>query len=930
MDDGATPGAGAGAAQGWDALADLAANEAVAALFDDADARATLLAAIKDAGAPAPLHHIVFFCLKKAVFGAAGFLGGRATARLAAFAQKFPALRSLRDKLLGLAEQARSRGEARAALRAGLSAEALAGAGEDADLSVLQALYLNERLDDLVDEEGLRALLDEMRHGVRDDLKQALDAREEPALAWVMQENAAASDSPVDRITYTAGIFDLHGREDVLALLHAFLGRPAAAIGTDGFRWLLMTGEAGEGKTRLAVALTQQARDGGWAAGPLTLDDLARFRADRWRPSRPTLLIIDYPALAAGRLNRLLIDLTRRARDFDFPVRLLLLERAADGEWFKAMLPADASRASLIETAFAVEGSPRPKEQGLALPPLAHAAIVALMQERLDALGAPPPDDPRALVVAAHRVDPRRTPHDDGGIPIPRALFAAAAAEVVGKAMVEEGLSFDEAAARFGAQEDILAYLIEREREKRWAPAAKGKHPHTLPAHEALLALATACLGLPHADLAKADADLWAAARLPQEAFGAPVPLDDGLYNVMAGADATAFPALEPDLLGEYFVLDTLQRLKAGGRAPAAQALIDLAFALGGDRTAVFLLRCRRDLPQRLAALDHLAPSPAGGAATTFFFARAAVDLAAALAKGADWSAIDAVMARLAALQAASPQAADIALTEAEAAFNVTSAAGAAGDWPRVEAMLDRLDRLRRAFPDSADIALEEAAAAFNVTSDAGRAGDWPRVDAMLDRLDRLRRAFPDSADIALREAKAAVNVTHHAGAAGDRPRVDAMLDRLDRLRRAFPDSADIALEEAKAAVNVTHHAGAAGDRPRVEAMARRSAALETAFPQSAEIHASVAAQRVAAHHHRRTQGEDATAAAGAAAAQAAGRRLAASQREGSDFAVGACLMIIKDARRLAPADADVAALYAALEKAGVDFAQLPDYPDAA
>ena len=109
------------------------------------------------------------------------------------------------------------------------------------------------------------------------------------------------------------------------------------------FRWRVLFGEAGIGKTRIAIEFARQAMSEGWHAGFLSGDDLRRFvSADlvgAWRPCVPTLIIVDYAASKVADLRPLFKHLSaieaEAAQDTDAaaavpPVRVLLLERHAD------------------------------------------------------------------------------------------------------------------------------------------------------------------------------------------------------------------------------------------------------------------------------------------------------------------------------------------------------------------------------------------------------------------------------------------------------------------------------------------------------------------------------------------------------------------------------------------------------------------------
>ena len=112
----------------------------------------------------------------------------------------------------------------------------------------------------------------------------------------------------------------------------------------------VMVGDAGIGKTRLALELIETMTQEGWLAGFLTRAELRRFRAQQnlgeWGWGTPVLAVVDYASASAGYLHEWLKELAdNSAWDDDKaaasrPLRLLLLDRHADrdaGWWAKVL-----------------------------------------------------------------------------------------------------------------------------------------------------------------------------------------------------------------------------------------------------------------------------------------------------------------------------------------------------------------------------------------------------------------------------------------------------------------------------------------------------------------------------------------------------------------------------------------------------------------
>ncbi|MEO1038707.1 MAG: hypothetical protein AAFX09_04110 [Pseudomonadota bacterium] len=924
------------------------ASEGFLRLLKTGEVRSACLDALKEAGCSPPSNHVVFFLLEKSLLAGSSLIGAKAAAKLSAYLQGWPAIAKLVAKIVSFDDRARSAAEVRESLVADLkAANPDITVDPSVDLDVVAALHQRTAI------EGLDATLQTALNELSDDFAALMQASPQPELRWTEQQ--AGEKSASDAIKYNSGLYPFQGRNGELDLLQRFLGDMSIPGDANAFRWMLLTGPGGEGKTRLAKHFTEElCSDGRWNAGPLAQNQLREWgeSAARWRPSKPTLLVIDYPAQSPKRVRGLLSDLQRTALDFDHPVRVLLLEREAAGEWHKTVFDESAEGAAIRSHVYG--GAQR--VNGVPIGPLDPEAIIALMKARFENDGiAPPPDG--ALIGAAVRVDPRpvRTPDGQEGQAPPRALFAAAAAEI----LLRAGANAEQYEAEIAGldRDTVLHSLIERDRTMRWRPAAKDDE-EALQRNENLLALACMTLGLEMETLASHAGS--AAQLLPNANFP-----HAGLRSAMTGPELSRSAALEPDILGEFFALERLKHLPA----PARQALCNAAFAAGEDETGVFALRCLRDFPERIEALNWFTPNTEAGAEAAAAFAGLAVDLTNLLGEAGrfesidalaasvdalradfdqnedialrsamaamnltnhagevrDWVRVDAALARIDALRADFDQNEDIALRSAMAAVNVTSDAGKAEDWARVNAALERIDALRADFDQNEDIALESAKAAVNVTSDAGKAEDWARVDAALERIDALRADFDQNEDIALQSATVGANVANHAGKAEDWARVDAALARIDGLRTEFVQNENIALESARAAVNDTNHSAKAGNSTRVAAMAVRIRALCERFSENRELLAMCAHGLIAAYAVKAQAGEPVEEGEAEEIVARARLRVIVSSEGQSQFGVGPALAAIKDAHRHFPDNNEIAEVYDWAVKAGVDFDEVSD-----
>ncbi len=806
-------------------IEDLASTGGLHSLLADSDVKSALLQELRDLSVPAP--GLVYRLLCFATGRCENFLGGAIASRMSAMIEKTPALAAVFQRIANLKHGEKSADTLKAklldAIKDGKPFDAADIAADEAtSLELVIALHSANGLQTVADKQDELAI--ELLSGFRKDIEDLFQDLVEPNLRWPDVASDPDDQSAFNRLKYTAGIDRFVGREEEIDLLHRFSGDPSFAGEKFHFRWMLMTGEGGSGKTRLAFSFTREHLDVGiWVSGKLDVDSLAAFTlVDKWRPRQPTFIVIDYAQTVPEQANRLLRAMSANAKFYEFPVRLLLLERRSDPSWTDKMLPNDSNQQMITDHCFGGKGI-----DGIDLRPLMRGEIMTLVKGRFERQGKPaPPDD--ELFNNVVRVDPRSIQVEHQGqsldIPVPRPLFAVAVADALIAANVTE-----EDAPIVLTQEGVLSEIIKRDRLTRWTLAVPDQP--TLRRYERALALATLVQGLDLSILSDQERHFGekAAKWLPT---GGP-DLDMNILEVF-GVTGTQLTSLEPDILGEFFVLELLTHSDVP--ADVKSALLNGCMRLNHPAPSVFLLRVRNDFPNRFEEL--LSPNDVRECkdlAALRVFSALSVDYVNICANQNDLSAATQLLDAISDANGSFKDR-EIALGEVRAAVNVTSDAGSAQDWPRVEAMLARLDRARAAYPDDREIALEEAKAAVNVTHDAGSAQDRARVEAMLARLDKVRAACPDDQEIALAEAKAAVNVTHHAGSAQDWPRVEAMLARLDGVRAAYPDDREIALEEAKAAVNVTHDAGSAQDWPLVEAMLARLDGVRAACPDDREI----------------------------------------------------------------------------------------------
>jgi hypothetical protein len=147
------------------------------------------------------------------------------------------------------------------------------------------------------------------------------------------------------RFIFSARVLPFIARDAEKTILADFLGGPEQP-----FRWMVMHGSGGVGKSRLALELCLAVRDE-WHAGFLAQEGQEPDWG-RWQPLMPTLIVIDPAARDTVRTGQLLRALAGRGpaegtARLAAPVRILLVERTGEGEWLKKIMGDETKKARL-------------------------------------------------------------------------------------------------------------------------------------------------------------------------------------------------------------------------------------------------------------------------------------------------------------------------------------------------------------------------------------------------------------------------------------------------------------------------------------------------------------------------------------------------------------------------------------------------------
>jgi tetratricopeptide (TPR) repeat protein len=446
--------------------------------------------------------------------------------------------------------------------------------------------------------ENFRQLRSEIEERNRDLVKEIESLLEhEPELR--LREMALHPSKGQMPLFYGYRYMPLFGRDDEMKRLATF------ADGAMPFRWWIMTGQGGMGKSRLAFEFCRSARLEFHAGFLFQENRKAEINWNTWQPRRPTFIVIDYAAQDTAHVAGMLRQLAEREKPLGHPVRVLLLERMTDGQWYNELLGTGGDRELLQNTRYRdpssktvamagvlagqtsgnemvqVEGASlggkndSPGEM-LNLEPLAEEYLRSIFENAWKAKhNQTRLQDWPAILAAFRKIDP-----------LCRPLFATMAADAI--------------ADRNDIRKWDMTALLEgvlRKEQQRWRVQCADDDIRK--AHEHFMVLATMTLGVSKTER------YWQESTLSDVL---PKRVVQTIYRTLAGHDNDKFfVPLEPDILGEFFVLDSLGDEQLRGE------FLELAWRKDPSSLGFFLGRMASDFPNHLDLEGYLALPRADG-----------------------------------------------------------------------------------------------------------------------------------------------------------------------------------------------------------------------------------------------------------------------------------------------------------------------------
>jgi len=667
---------------------------------------------------------------------------------------------------------------------------------------------------------------------VRVLLEHLLSIVDNPAYRSLPRRVGELNDSRSNPFVYDSGMVDFFGRERELGQLKNFLAEENVR-----FRWWAVTGPGGMGKSRLAYELKKWAERSanGWTVQYLQTGDYKNLSALGTGLVGSTLLIADYVQQHARELGGWMDTLREAHRSV--PLRLLLVERdAADAEgvtaWTKELFVQVTHKEDLRNASY--------RPDFLNLEPLSGENLHCVMDDfaqnlRLSLGKLPEPltqGEKEMLLERLNQVDPQMC----------RPLYALFMVDALVNG--NDPSQWD--------QKEVLNYVRQREEDRVRFSLRQAVRETDLNLEESCLELfraATICQGLDVKQLQSICPEAWAVVEKKAESFECPEDLLEraGLLNERTG---TILP-LQPDLMGEYFVLHWAEACEQKPRNQAKRQRLMEAVWQEPYGTAVFLDRIFKDyhwlrqgqwdllLPgaapedgfglrlyamvlvnlsnkqdaagaeRTVSRLEKLAAEHKDNAEVVIAYAKGLVNLS----NKQDAAAGAKTVARLEALAEEHKGNAEVVVLYAEGLFNLSNAQDVAGRAKTVA----RLAELEAEHKDNAEVVIEYAKGLVNLSSEQDAAAGAETVS----RLEKLAAEHKGNAEVVILYAEGLFNLSAKQDAAAGAETVA----RLEALAAEHKDNAEVVIACAKGLVNLSAKQDAAGAEQTVSRLEKLAAA---------------------------------------------------------------------------------------------------------
>lgn len=395
----------------------------------------------------------------------------------------------------------------------------------------------------------------------------------------------------LSRFVYEQEVDKFVGRSNVLDRLELSFLDTSAISSPNNFKWHLVLGSAGVGKSRLGQEFAKRALPRWPIAGfinPALLDNPDSAQWFKWRPEASACLVIDNVVRHVDGVRKALDALAyASARQFlEYPVRLLLLEREANSEMVEYLFAHCSDSRAVNYCRF---------EKATVLKPLERSEYLDIMRGRDASKGQLEDFSDDDLDGALKAIDPNCRP-----------LFAAVVGEELSGTAEPQANQLPSTPER---RRELLERVINRER-KFWESLASHQFINRrdasslLVAHERLLTLATITRGFSMGKLKSFGDSVRELGLLSMDEVD-PAISARMRDRMLTQRDDFVAP-LEPDLIGELYVEIEVAKLSFETR----RALVDLAWQIDPAGSGFFASLAEFDYGTVETDVLRFMPSP--------------------------------------------------------------------------------------------------------------------------------------------------------------------------------------------------------------------------------------------------------------------------------------------------------------------------------
>jgi hypothetical protein len=606
-----------------------------------------------------------------------------------------------------------------------------------------------------------------------EEFRKLVQNQHEPALLLPRLEGKTNNQQRYDfRLRYTTFV----GRQtEMQQLWHFLTDEPQQR-----FKWWLLTGSGGMGKSRLAFEWCIEALHLDYYVGFLANDQIEKFTWGQWQPQLPTLIVIDYALTQNDKIiDTFLKNLSSRVIPLDKPVRVLLIDREARKNWLES-----------INITPEVFGTFEGKEltDYLQLSDNDENISWKIIEEVFRKAQKPITQKPEEILENLRTIDLEKRP-----------LFAF----FVGVALAEGIVISDWNIGK------MLKYHLLRieehiwKRDTRWDENQWKNEGHL---YKNLLALATLTRGLTPEQLKNLD---------KQNKEWLPTKIDKNktrfeILSHLNHKETPIYEGLQPDILGEYFVLYSLSRYEEIESIEPIEDLYTTAWDLNGDGMGKMTFLTHQDFSNKDFAQHEINPD---------VFEQLVQTMPSEMAdknSWLEWSFVQILMNRddinnVSSYQEIGYHYLKKAINHYPQAFSINSAlAMVLSDLCNGKRTKNPIEYyndlaiLHSQHPDDDEITVLLANGLVNLMFDTD-INDVATPKRLLTQLESLHSQYPDNDEITVRLADGLVNLISETGS-NDIATAKRLLTQLESLHSQYPDNDEITVRLARGFVNLISH----------------------------------------------------------------------------------------------------------------------------